>query len=120
MANDENIAAYRFTSDQSREEAAKNGRKGGIASGEAKRRKKALSDCLDALLEKDYSNSSGQTMSGAELISTRLFQLAANGDINAFRTIRDTIGQMPVQRVEVDTIDPQARAEMDKLLGLDE
>ena len=33
-----------FTSDQSREEAVKNGRKGGIASGEAKRRKKNLAE----------------------------------------------------------------------------
>lgn len=31
-----------FTSDQSREEAAKNGRKGGIASGKARRQKKTL------------------------------------------------------------------------------
>ena len=32
-----------FTSEQSREEAAKNGRKGGIASGQAKRTRKKLS-----------------------------------------------------------------------------
>ncbi len=33
---------------------------------------------------------------------------------------RDSIGEAPIQRVEVDTIDPQARAEMDELLGLGE
>jgi hypothetical protein len=39
--------------------------------------------------------------------------------MRAVQFIRDTVGEMPVQRVEVDTIDPQARAEMDELLGLD-
>lgn len=33
-----------YTSDQSREEAKKNGRKGGIASGEARRRKKSMQE----------------------------------------------------------------------------
>jgi hypothetical protein len=28
------------------------------------------------------------------------------------------VGEMPVQRIEIDTIDPSARAEMDELLGL--
>ena len=35
--NEENIIPHRFTSQQSREQAAKNGRAGGIASGEARR-----------------------------------------------------------------------------------
>ena len=33
-----------FTSDQNREEASRNGRKGGIASGEARRRKKSMQE----------------------------------------------------------------------------
>lgn len=36
----------RFTSDQNREEASKNGRKGGVASGEARRKKRAMRDIL--------------------------------------------------------------------------
>lgn len=37
-----------FTSDQSREKAVKNGRKGGIASGKAKRKRKALAEMAHA------------------------------------------------------------------------
>lgn len=40
-----------FTSEQSREEAAKNGRKGGIASGKAKRKKKTLAAMAQTFAE---------------------------------------------------------------------
>jgi hypothetical protein len=46
------------------------------------------------------------------------FQLAMNGDTKAFVEIRNSLGEMPVQKVEVDTISPEVRAEMDALLGL--
>jgi hypothetical protein len=39
--------------------------------------------------------------------------------LKAFTLIRDTIGEQPVQKVEVDTISPEVRAEMDALLGLE-
>ena len=47
-----------FTSDQSREEAAKNGRKGGIRSGEVRREKKKASDIVNSLLEKPAKSKS--------------------------------------------------------------
>ena len=50
VANEKNLVP--FTSEQSHEEAVKNGRKGGIASGEAKRNRKMLRDCIDYLLER--------------------------------------------------------------------
>lgn len=50
MANEQNLKC--FTSDQSHEEAVKNGRKGGIASGQAKREKKTIQKILS-----DYLNS---------------------------------------------------------------
>ncbi len=51
MANEKNLKP--FSSDQSREEAAKNGKKGGIASGESKRRKKALKKTIETVLNLD-------------------------------------------------------------------
>lgn len=49
MANEENLTP--FTSDQSREEAVKNGQKGGIASGQARRQKKTLSELAKMIAE---------------------------------------------------------------------
>lgn len=47
--NEQNLVP--FTSDQDREEAAKNGRKGGKASGEARRRKKTAAELAALMLE---------------------------------------------------------------------
>ena len=53
MANEQNLKP--FTSNQSREEAVKNGRKGGIRSGEAKREKKLIKDrILERMQAKDW------------------------------------------------------------------
>lgn len=112
MANEQNLRRL------SPSEAREQGRKGGKASGEARRRKKLLRECLTELLEREYVSSDGKSMDGADLISAKLFQRAMDGDIKAFETIRDTVGQKPVERVEVGAIDAQARSEMDELLGL--
>lgn len=50
MANEKNIVPYRFTAEQSREEAARNGQKGGKASGAARRRKRSLKEAADLFL----------------------------------------------------------------------
>ena len=44
-----------FTSEQNREEAAKNGRKGGIASGKARREKAIMKATLEMLLDEKNS-----------------------------------------------------------------
>ena len=48
MANEKNLIP--FTSDQSHDEAVKNGKKGGVASGAARRRRKTMRQTLNALL----------------------------------------------------------------------
>lgn len=112
MANEQNLKTL------TPKEAREQGRRGGKASGEARRRKKLLRECLTELLEREYESSEGKKMGGADLISVKLFKKAMDGDLKAFEIIRDTVGQKPVEKIEVDTIDPQARAEMDELLGL--
>lgn len=91
-------------------EAQENGRKGGIASGKARRDKKDLKEALEILLEQTHNvkiGSSGATkeMLGTDVIATALYNKASKGNTKAFELIRDTIGQKPVDKVEVDTID---------------
>lgn len=88
-ANPQNLVS--FTSDQDREAAARNGRKGGIASGEAKRRRKSLREQLEILLE------NGNTQ---ESVAVALVKRAMCGDVRAFEVLRDTIGEKPVDKVE--------------------
>jgi hypothetical protein len=54
MANEKNLK--KFTSEQSREKAAMNGRAGGIASGKAKRAKRTFRDLMQALLDEPVKN----------------------------------------------------------------
>lgn len=118
MANPQNLIGHEFTSDQNREEAAKNGRKGGRASGKKRRERKLMREILEDMLKKEYTNAQGQKMDGATIMCMKQFQNALDGDLKAFTEIRDMVGEQVVQRIEIDTIDPSARAEMDELLGL--
>lgn len=114
MANPENLKpqAHKLTV----EEASKGGKK----SGETRRRRKAFAEAFDTLLQREFTDHSGNKMQGVEAIAAKTFQAAMNGDLKAMQIIRDTVGEQPVQKVELDTIDPQARAEMDELMGLSE
>lgn len=113
----ENLIPFNERTEEEQREIA---RQGGVASGKARRAKRELRECLELLLDKEYTASGGTKISGADRISARLFRNALDGDNTAFVIIRDTVGQKPADRVEVGTIDPQARAEMDELLGLNE
>ena len=55
MSNEKNLTP--FTSEQSREKAVENGRKGGIASGKARREKKMVKDILSELLDGQIKDS---------------------------------------------------------------
>ena len=81
------------TNQRSKEEARELGRKGGIASGKARRDRKTLKEELIMLLEDDDNNLK---------ISVALLKRALDGDISAFTTIRDTIGEKPTDRIEAD------------------
>lgn len=90
MANEENLVSL---ADRTTEEQREIARKGGIASGEARKKRKTLKEELLLLLEK------GDTQ---EKISLALLQKAMNGDTKAFEVLRDTVGEKPVDKVEAD------------------
>jgi hypothetical protein len=92
MAKKENLMPIgEVNSRRTREEHSADSRKGGIASGEARRARKTLKEELIALLAMDDNN---------QRISIALLGRALNGDISAFTTIRDTIGEKPVDKLE--------------------
>lgn len=89
MANEDNLRT------PTTEEAREIGRKGGIASGEARRRRKTLKEELLLLLEQGDMQ---------EKISLALIQKAMNGDTKAFEVLRDTVGEKPVDKVENEIV----------------
>ena len=91
-----------FTSEQSREQAKINGRKGGIASGEAKRARKSMRDMLDYLLEKEILNKqTGEQVTCQEAMLSSMIKKAIKGDVKACQFVRDTIGEMPAVKTEL-------------------
>ena len=111
MANEQNLRPCEYKLSQ--EEA----KKGGKASVEARRRKKDLRLALEMLLEKDYPDKAGNTFSGAEAISVKLFEQAMKGNIKAFETIRSTVGQDPVQKVQVAEVSQEVIDEVEKIVN---
>ena len=100
MANEENLIP--FTSEQSREEASKNGRIGGIKSGESRRAKKTMKEMLDYLLEKEIENQkTGEKVTCREAMLSSMIKKAIKGDVKACQFVRDTIGEAPVTKTEL-------------------
>lgn len=90
-----------FDSNQDRERAKINGRKGGIALGEKKRRMKTFKEELMAILETQTKNSKGESITVQQNINAALALKAAKGDVRAYEVIRDTLGQKPKDEKEV-------------------
>ena len=101
------------------EEYRKNGAKGGIESGKAKREKKRTKEILDIFLSmplkkrkeaeiediKAFEELKGKNITVNEAIQLKQVQRALNGDLNSALYIRDSIGDKPTDKVET-TIKP--------------
>lgn len=99
------------------EEMRERNSKAGKASAKARAEKKLLKDCLEVLLEREISNKKGETITGAEAISVKVFEKALKGDLRAFEMIRDTVGQKPVEKIAVADIDASVIAEVDNIVA---
>lgn len=91
------------------EERAENGRKGGIASGIAKRKKKTMKSTLEVLLSmplngkkchdvediQNFAQLKGKNVTVEAAIMIKQIQRALAGDLPSAEFIRDTSGQKP-------------------------
>jgi hypothetical protein len=97
-----------------REDCKKNGKKGGIASGKARRERrdiqKRIQDIFDMTIaggkEGEFTNlaeASGQNLSVMDACILKQVQKAMKGDTRAMEFLRDSAGMRPVERQEVTT-----------------
>lgn len=110
MANIQNLKT------PSTEEARSRGRKGGIASGKARKEKKAMKETLKALLSlpldqreavdieaiQDLTALEGGNITVQEAIMLKQIQKAMDGDTKAAEYVRDTAGEKPTDKVELN------------------
>lgn len=113
MINEKNLVPQ---SERSEEERKKIASMGGKASGEARRKKRDLRKALEELLEREYKDKSGKIISGTEAITARLFEQAMKGNIRAFETLRDTVGQKPIEKVMIAEVDQNVIDEVERIV----
>lgn len=104
MPNEQNLIP--FTSEQSREEAKKNGALGGIASGVSRRRKKSLKEAADLYLslppadKRSWNKLARRGIEPDEIdnqmaMIVGLTERAIKGDAKAAKVIIDLLGEKP-------------------------
>ena len=94
MANNQNLIK---NEDLTPEQRRANASKAGKASAEARKKRKTLREELLALL------ANGNTQNK---MSLAMIKKAMNGDTKAFEVIRDTIGEKPKDKLELDQDKP--------------
>lgn len=98
-------------SKRTKEEQRKIAKQGGIASGKARREKKLIKDQISLLLSlplKDEKTKAkfkslgidSEDIDNQMAMVIAMWQKALKGDVNAFNTIRDTIGEKPVEQIQ--------------------
>ena len=102
MANEQNLKPV-----SSKKEARERGRKGGLASVEARRKRKTLKEELLLML------SEGETQ---QSVTLALIEKAMSGDTKAFEVIRDTIGEKPIDKVMIADVEPSVIAEVEAMV----
>lgn len=115
MANEQNLRAPTTA------EARERGRKGGKASAAKRAERKTFREGLLLLLNEPLKDKSGNVTDNTtqDAIIAALVKRAANGDTRAFEMIRDTIGEKPVDVVNVNAPDPSIMAEITRRMADD-
>lgn len=127
MANgEENLISFK---ERTTEEVREIARKGGIASGEARKEKKKMKDQAELLLSLAVKNpklkkvmqelgldEEEQTNQMAMIISV-MNKAITKGDVQAFNTLQATIGEKPIEKIEISKDIDETISEVEKYLN---
>ena len=124
MANEQNLIP---NSERSPNEVRKNGKKGGINSGKARRRKKEFRELFEKMLDEQGGNLNGEPVTRKELIVARAMKILQDPNssdarefLKAFEIVRDTIGEKPVEKVMVADVSQDVIDEVEAMVLEDE
>ena len=111
MANEQNLV--KFTSSQNRDEAKKNGAKGGKKSGAARRKKADLRKAIQSALDSEYTDKNGKKFTGTEGIAQVLVQKALTSkDKDCVAAIKYLCEVMGINRTEEQKKKDKAELEL--------
>lgn len=116
MANEQNLrpGEYKLTQEEAK--------KGGIASGKARREKADLRRQLQVFLESEaIKDKDGEPLTGAELMVKVAVKEMSKGNPKFWELIRDTAGFKPIDKIQVSEIDQADIDEVEAIvLGAEE
>ena len=112
MANIQNLIPIEHLS---HEEAKRRGSMGGKASGEARKKKKAIKDTINLMLEMPVFNEKmkkqmqdlgfvDEELTNQTALVLALYKRALSGDVMAFNTLADRSGEIVKQKVETTQV----------------
>lgn len=114
MANEQNLKPL---NERTKSEQREIQRKGGIASGEARREKADLKRQLLLFLETEATtDKSGNPLTGAELMVKVAAREMAKGNPKFWELIRDTAGFKPIDKVQVTEVDQSVIDEVEAMV----
>ena len=113
MANEGNLKPQNQRTKSEQRETA---RKGGIASGKARRERKQMREVLEQLLADTYTDKNGKQLDGTTMLMLAAMSKAQKGDMRALEFIRATVGEDPVKHVQVDGTLKEEQARFGELL----
>jgi hypothetical protein len=114
MANEQNLRPQAWSVEQAREQ----GRKGGLASGEARKRRKLFRETIADMLKRPCADEElcaaldalglpNDLQSAMVLRQIMIAVAGEKGATDAFKAIRDSVGERPAEQVQVTAgIDP--------------
>ena len=110
------------TNKRSKDEARELGRKGGVASGKARKEKADFKKRCQIWMETEVTrDKQGNPVTGAELMIAVAGKEIKNGSAKFWELMRDTAGFKPVDKVMVSEVDQAVIDEVEKaVLGDDE
>ena len=140
MAGEDNLMPIEeVNSRRTREQHSNDSKKGGIASGEARRRKKSMRETIEILLGmqvgngrsadieaiKTFAGLKGKNITVQEAMIIAQTQKALKGDLAALQFLRDTAGQKPSDNINFganmdNPFEGLTTEQLEKLAGDDE
>ena len=113
----ENLKKGKATRFRTGEEQVKTARKGGIASGKARREKADLRKQIQLFFESEATtDKNGHPLTGAELMVKVAVKEMTKGNPKYWELLRDTGGFKPVDKVQLAEVDPAVMDEVNKLV----
>jgi len=81
------------------------------------KQRKMIKEVLIEVLDKTYTNKNGEQYTGLEAITAALLKKAMAGDVRAFATIRDTIGEKPAEKVLIAEVDESVIDQVESMIN---